>query len=490
MARVGREAGRGKGMGKGTKLEDGSRMGTRVATFVLVCAALATPARAAPLEQPNGTDIPSTMGCNSGDPTGLASVFACECTEPDVCNIGVSCPGDQDPNSCDDGHNGTCETRLWHAWNDDTCIPSNHDGLDPWQDGSLVPETFQPTCPLTFTVLSRGTARFFDAFGWYNAGSGAPATSDLHVMLDCDDPPGTQVVLDVASDPAWQGGEIGFFLLTPENHAAGGECAGGDCCARVDRLPDAGYVYYSQRDLNPDAAATDSYIHLIVYDSRITERKFYFAWEDIYGGDNNDFTDLVTSVSGVECSGGGEPCDTGLDGACGLGLTVCRNGVLTCGQLLQPTEERCNGGDDDCDGEVDEGVECPDDVCGTCCDGIVCPDGETCRDGACIDPCTHVQCNDGEVCREGICFPGCTSCGGIVCAADSQCAADGECVGPATGEDAGPGGGGDGDGDGDGPPAAGCGCRSGGGGAASLALPLLWVFVGRRPRRPRAPQAG
>jgi len=44
--------------------------------------------------------------------------------------------------------------------NDNTCIPSVLSGLDPWQDGALTPETFTPTCPLTFEVVSRGTARF------------------------------------------------------------------------------------------------------------------------------------------------------------------------------------------------------------------------------------------------------------------------------------------------------------------------------------------
>ena len=37
-----------------------------------------------------------------------------------------------------------------------------------------MPETFHPTCALTYEVLSRGTASFQNAFGWYNAGrSGA-----------------------------------------------------------------------------------------------------------------------------------------------------------------------------------------------------------------------------------------------------------------------------------------------------------------------------
>src|SRR4029078_12564502 len=77
-----------------------------------------------------------------------------------------------------------------------------------------------------------------------------------------------------------------------------------------------GYVYYSERDLNPDHAGTASYVHLLVYDSVVWERKFYFAWEDTYDSSNDDFTDLVTGVSGIECSGAGTACDTGMLGAC------------------------------------------------------------------------------------------------------------------------------------------------------------------------------
>ncbi len=448
--------------------------------MVLVCALIGR-AQGAPLEQPNGAVIPSQMGCDGGQPTGLASVFACQCEADGVCNIGAPCPGNMDPADCDDGQNGTCETTIWHAWNDDACVPTHRSGLDPWTDGMLLPETFQPTCPLTFTVVSRGTAKFHDAFGWYNVGDGPPAASDLHVMIDCSDPPGTQVTLDLAADPAWQGGEVGFFLLTPEDHGARGQCAGGDCCAAAGRLPGAGWVYYSQRDFNPDAAGPDSFIHLVVYDSRIADRTFYFAWEDIHGGDNNDFTDLVTSVSGVECSGGGTGCDTGQPGACGPGLTVCAGSALECVALRQPETEICNQADDDCDGTVDEDTTCSDDVCSACCAGVQCPEGESCRNGACVDPCAGVDCAAGEVCREGLCFPGCNSCGGIVCNAGVACGLDGECVDSGSG-DGGSGGDGDGDGDGDGGggagdgEAGGCGCQNGSGGSAWL-LPLLLTLL-------------
>lgn len=429
--------------------------------------------------QPTGERVPSEPGCSGGRPTGLLATFACICDVPGVCNIGDPCPSET---SCDAAMNATCESRMWHEFNDNTCIPSLHDGLDPREDASLEPSTFSPTCALTFTVQSRGTALFQNAFGWYNVTGSPPSADDLHVMLPCDAEPGTSVVLDVRSEPDYRGGEIGFFLLTPESHTARGTCAGGDCCATVDRYrAGEGWAYYSERQHNPDHRGDASFIHLLVYDSVVTERKFYFAWEDTYDAANNDFTDLVTSVTGVECGGAGRDCDTGAEGACAAGVTRCEGGVLECVPRYSGAPERCDGLDEDCDGEVDEeascaeggvcddgkcvphcrlsdefvclgvrsecdgdsgfcvepacrGVTCPagqvcrEGACRGACDGVVCPVGQTCFLDRCVDACAGLTCASGEVCRGGLCLPGCNQCDGLACEADELCdAASGRC---------------------------------------------------------------
>lgn len=439
--------------------------------FVSVLAASGLRAAAA-LTQPNGAAIPSQMGCSGGEPTGLLPVFACACTQPGVCNIGATCPANT---TCDDGQHGTCESTMWHSPNDNTCIPSNHSGLDPWTDGAVTPETFHPTCALTYQVLSRGTARFQNAFGWYNAGTAAPDPSDLHVMLDCNAAPGSSVVLDLTKEPAWKGGDVGFFLVTPESHSAPGTCAGGNCCATVAGFQAGnGYVYYSQREFNPDGQGTNPFIHLLEFTSLISAQKYYFGWEDTYQTTSADFTDLVTAVSGVECSGAGVQCSTGKLGVCALGVTECGgNAQVTCQPLEQPSPETCNGVDDDCNGQVDEGATCPEatDVCdngkcvphcgpieypcfagtacdpksglcidpscvgvacpagqicqqGTCgtpCSGVVCPYGQTCVGNACVDLCSSVSCPVGQTCAEGVCIPSCAQCGGLTCASPLAC---------------------------------------------------------------------
>ncbi len=68
-----------------------------------------------------------------------------------------------------------------------------------------------------------------------------------------------------------------------------------------------------------------------------------------------------------------KPCDTGLKGACGRGLTNCTSGQVVCEVMIKPGErvELCNGEDDDCDGEKDEGFDKDKDgytTCGGDCD--------------------------------------------------------------------------------------------------------------------------
>ena len=72
------------------------------------------------------------------------------------------------------------------------------------------------------------------------------------------------------------------------------------------------------------------------------------------GVDNN--CDGRVDVNTVDS---GQPCDTGLAGVCAQGLTVCRaGGVLECEQTTFPaTEERCDGLDNTCDGQIDVGPD-------------------------------------------------------------------------------------------------------------------------------------
>ena len=60
----------------------------------------------------------------------------------------------------------------------------------------------------------------------------------------------------------------------------------------------------------------------------------------------------------------GADCVGEIDGCAAVGLMTCRNGVLECqGQKLIDGPEECNGEDDDCDGEVDENAAANGEAC-------------------------------------------------------------------------------------------------------------------------------
>lgn len=63
--------------------------------------------------------------------------------------------------------------------------------------------------------------------------------------------------------------------------------------------------------------------------------------------------------------GGFVSCNTGLFGACSAGATSCTDGALMCVQLVarSPVDNTCNGVDDDCDGTVDNAFPALGDNC-------------------------------------------------------------------------------------------------------------------------------
>ena len=67
----------------------------------------------------------------------------------------------------------------------------------------------------------------------------------------------------------------------------------------------------------------------------------------------------------------GQSCDTQAPGVCAAGRWSCQSGAMNCAPLAQPSDERCNNVDDNCDGQVDEGLRNP---AGVCCASAV----ETC----------------------------------------------------------------------------------------------------------------
>ncbi|MBI4700978.1 MAG: hypothetical protein HY744_07435 [Deltaproteobacteria bacterium] len=150
---------------------------------------------------------------------------------------------------------------------------------------------------------------------------------------------------------------------------------------------------------------------------------------------------------------GGQPCITGKPGVCGQGKMECVGGKGQCQQVGQSSPEKCDGQDNDCNGQTDEGnpgggVSCSTGKPGPCDPGtMLCTGGkltcqqsyspvpEVCNDGKDND--CNGQVDDGCGCSHSKCQQGtplkaqCGGCEAQICSADPYCCDtqwDGMCV--------------------------------------------------------------
>lgn len=385
--------------------------------------------------------------------------------------------------------------------------------LDQVKDAKTSPGYFSPTCGFSGQLLLRG-GDCEVTFGWYNVedpnSTTAPAANEVYPFIptagstitkdlqcqgplnngfcplawDAGDPrdlsrrlwvPKAYDSGTIKDDPRYKGKYVGFAFIGNPTSA----------CKQTK---------YSLLGQNQHNAQEQPWVTTLIYQSTVDPEGFYMAFEDLAMSkddwhltgvpgntamNDGDFNDFVFFVSGISCLGGGQPCDTGLQGACSLGRTDCAAEGTTgmCRPIITAGAEICDNVDNDCNGTADDGEGlCPDtQVCdkGTCvgacgtgefrcdpgftcktghciedacadkvceagqacrngmcmnaCDGVVCPGAEECQLGRCVDPCKAVTCTGGKVCERGLCVSDC-ACRG--CKEGLQCGADGRCSDP------------------------------------------------------------
>ena len=88
--------------------------------------------------------------------------------------------------------------------------------------------------------------------------------------------------------------------------------------------------------------------------------------EEVCDGDDNDCDGEVDE----DAPGAGDTCATGLPGPCADGVTACEAGEIVCVQVTSPSAELCDGIDNDCNGQSDEGNPGAGGACNTGLSGI------------------------------------------------------------------------------------------------------------------------
>lgn len=382
--------------------------------------------------------------------------------------------------------------------------------LDPVADAKTAPGYFSPSCGFAGQLLLMG-GNCQVSFGWYNVedpnSTTPPAPAEIYefipndpAYLNCKTENGAPKT-DGFCPLAWDSRsprDLSIQQWTPMAFDSGN--------IKMDARYKGKYVgfavignpalsckenKYSMFGHNTKNSLGTPWVASLIYQSTADPEGFYMAFEDLpmspadwreSGGmykNDGDFNDFVFYVSGISCLGGGQPCDTGLLGACSVGRTDCAVEGTTgmCRPIITSGDELCDNVDNNCNGMVDDGeglcpgtqvcdkgscveacgtgeFRCPpefscesghciEDACagmicdvgqacrnGTCmnaCDGVVCPIGEECQLGRCIDPCKAVECPGGKVCERGLCVSDC-SCRG--CQEGLECGGDGRCTDP------------------------------------------------------------
>jgi hypothetical protein len=207
------------------------------------------------------------------------------------------------------------------------------------------------------------------------------------------------------------GGPDMFFACVSLTPSLCLPCATNDDCEPGPGVPTACVVYPGE----------GSFCATLCTDKILCPEGSYCLDADSVDGESDNY--CVLQSGSCPCTqfaiatGLGTPCEVANEfGTCSGNRTCTEEGLSQCDSEV-PNEEFCNGSDDNCDGQIDEG---------TCNDGNPCTLDECQPNQGCIfEPQEGMECDDGDPCTVAeLCLDG--NCQGtpVICNDDNPCTDD------------------------------------------------------------------
>lgn len=113
---------------------------------------------------------------------------------------------------------------------------------------------------------------------------------------------------------------------------------------------------------------------------------------EVCDGKDNDLNGIIDDGN----PGGGASCSIGLPGICAAGTMQCQGGSVICVQNILPSAEVCDGLDNNCDGQADEGNPGGGAACSTGSLGVCAAGTTQCQNG--FVGCVQNMASTAEIC--------------------------------------------------------------------------------------------